>query len=89
SAVGAYYKELFLSSFLWQDGILTLGEYQKDVERILESMASADISYSEFEKELSEMISSGLLPAEYRNFAYAKREQKKAEPKEKKGKKKK
>lgn len=84
----AYCKELFLSSFLWKDGILTLKEYQKEVERVLESMAAADISYNEFEKNLSEMINSGLLPAEYREFAYAKREQGKAEKEEKKGKKK-
>lgn len=84
----AYCKELFLSSFLWKDGIFTLKEYQKEVERVLGSMAAADISYSEFEKNLSEMIHSGLLPAEYREFAYAKREQGKAEKEERKGKKK-
>lgn len=76
---GPYSKELFLTSFLWQDGILSLKDYQKEVEQTLESMASADISYNEFEKELSEMIRSGLLPAEYRKFAYAKREERKAE----------
>ena len=75
---GPYSKELFLTSFLWQDGILTLKDYQKEVEQTLESMAAADISYNEFEKELSEMIRSGLLPAEYRKFAYAKREERKA-----------
>lgn len=82
---GPYSKELFLTSFLWQDGILTLKDYQKEVEQTLESMAVADISYNEFEKELSEMIRSGLLPAEYRKFAYAKREERKAEKVEKDG----
>lgn len=84
----AYCKALFLSSFLWKDGVLTLKEYQKEVERVLENMAAADISYNEFEKNLSEMISSGLLPAEYREFAYAKRERGKAGKEEKKGKRK-
>lgn len=83
--VSVYYKELFLSSFLWQDGILTLEDYQKEVEHVLESMALADISYNEFETNLSEMINSGLLPAEYRKFAYEKREKGKTEKEEKKG----
>lgn len=85
---GPYSKELFLTSFLWQDSILSLKDYQKEVEQVLESMAAADISYNEFEKELSEMIRSGLLPAEYRKFAYAKREERKAEKEDGKGKKK-
>ncbi len=85
---GSYSKELFLTSFLWQDSILSLKDYQKEVEQVLESMAAADISYNEFEKELSEMIRSGLLPAEYRKFAYAKREERKAEKEDGKGKKK-
>ncbi|MCH5273669.1 MAG: hypothetical protein J1E35_08340 [Lachnospiraceae bacterium] len=83
--VSAYYKELFLTSFLWQDGILTLEDYQKEVEQVLESMALADISYNEFDTNLSEMINAGLLPAEYRKFAYAKREQGKTEKEDKRG----
>lgn len=76
----AYYKEVFTASFLWQDGIYGLREYQGEVERVLCAMAEADISYNEFEGNLSEMITSGLLPSEYRKFAYAKRkESKKAE----------
>lgn len=73
----AYYKEVFTASFLWQDGIYGLKEYQKEVERVLCDMAAADISYNEFDGNLSEMITSGLLPPEYRKFAYAKREESK------------
>lgn len=69
----AYYKEVFTASFLWQDGIYGLKEYQREVERVLCAMAAADISYNEFDGNLSEMITSGLLPPEYRKFAYAKR----------------
>ena len=88
--ISPYYKELFTSSFLWKDGILTLKEYQQEVERVLTDMASPDISYGEFEMTLSAMINSGLLPTEYRKFAYDKREARKnGGTEETKGKKKK
>lgn len=70
-----YYKKLFVDSFLWRDGILSLQEYKTEVERVIESLASPTVSYGEFETTISAMISSGLLPAEYRNFANAKREE--------------
>ncbi|MBQ9767049.1 MAG: hypothetical protein IJW37_02980 [Lachnospiraceae bacterium] len=87
--ISPYYKELFVSSFLWQDGILTLKEYQQEVERVLTSLASPSISEGEFEMTLSAMINSGLLPAEYRKFALDKREARKNGTEENKGKKKK
>lgn len=91
SNVSAYYKDLFSASFLWQDGVISLEEYKNRVEKMLDDMAMADIAYSEFENNLSEMISDGLLPSEYRKYAYDKREKKNAPPEEekKKGKKKK
>ena len=87
--ISPHYKELFVSSFLWQDGILTLKEYQQEVERVLTSLASPSISEGEFEMTLSAMINSGLLPAEYRRFATEKREARKNGTEENKGKKKK
>lgn len=87
--VSPYYKELFVSSFLWQDGILTLKEYQQEVERVLTGLASPSISEGEFEMTLSAMINSGLLPAEYRRFAETKREERKNGKSEGKDKKKK
>lgn len=91
SNVSAYYKALFSASFLWQDGVISLEEYKNRVEKMLDDMAMADIAYSEFENNLSEMISDGLLPSEYRKYAYDKREKKNAPPEaeKKKGKKKK
>lgn len=74
STVSTYYKELYSESFLWQDGIGTIEEYKKAVEGILQNMANADISYNEFENNLSDMIGDGLLPSEYRKFAYDLRE---------------
>ena len=73
--ISPYYKEVFVKSFLWRDGILTLEEYRQEVERVLTDLASPHISYGEFETTLSAMISSGLLPAEYRTFANARREE--------------
>lgn len=89
--ISPYYKEVFVKNFLWRDGILKLEEYRQEVERILTDLASPDISYGEFETTLSAMISSGLLPAEYRNFANARREEAEnmAELREKTGSKKK
>lgn len=86
SSVSAYYKELFTVSFLWKDGIYTLDEFRERLEKILKDMVDADIPYAEFEQNLSEMISDGLLPMEYRDYAYRLRE-KKNKPQEKEGKK--
>lgn len=84
--ISPYYKEIFVRSFLWRDGILTLEEYRQEVERVLTELASPQISYGEFETTLSAMISSGLLPAEYRSFANARREEAEKEEEGKKGK---
>ena len=83
-----YYKDVFINSFLWRDGILSLPEYKVEVERIIESLADPAVPYGEFETTLSAMINSGLLPTEYRNYANAKREEKEKEAEQKKGKKK-
>ena len=85
--VSPYYKEIFVQSFLWRDGILGLEQYRQEVERVLTDLASPRISYGEFETTLSAMISSGLLPAEYRTFANARREEAEQEAEIKKGKK--
>lgn len=85
--ISPHYKELFVGSFLWKDGILSLKEYQQEVEQVLTSLASPEISEEEFERTLSSMIYSGLLPAEYRKFACDKRAERKngrGEEKEKK-----
>lgn len=71
-----YYKRIFVDSFLWRDGILTLQEFKTQVEQVLDSLADPAVPYGEFETTLSAMITSGLLPPEYRNYAYAKREEK-------------
>jgi len=84
SAASKYYKELFRFSFLWKDGIYTLEQYKEFLEQLLKEMAYEDISYSEFENNLSEMISDGLLPMEYRDYAYKMREKKNAPPQEEK-----
>ncbi len=76
--ISPYYKEIFVQSFLWRDGILTLEGYRQAVERVLTDLASPSISYGEFETTLSAMISSGLLPPEYRTFANARREEQEA-----------
>lgn len=81
-----YYKEVFINSFLWRDGILSLPEYKVEVERIIESLADPAVPYGEFETTLSAMINSGLLPTEYRNYANAKREEKEKGVEQKKGK---
>lgn len=88
-AISPHYKDVFLQTFLWRDGILTLEEYRREVERVLTSLASVAVPYGEFETTLSAMISSGLLPAEYRTFANAKREENETLEEEKKGKRKK
>lgn len=86
--ISPYYKEVFTSTVLWKDGILTLGEYRQEVERIITSMASVEVPYGEFETTLSAMISSGLLPSEYRNYANAKREENEKQEEEKRKKRK-
>ncbi len=73
--ISPYYKEVFVQNFLWRDGILSLEEYRQKVERVLTDLASPSISYGEFETTVSAMISSGLLPLEYRTFANARREE--------------
>ncbi len=83
-----YYKEVFVKSFLWRDGILSLQEYKAEVERIIDSLADPAVPYGEFETTLSALINSGLLPTEYRNYALAKRQEKESGSTEKKGKKK-
>lgn len=85
--VSPFYKEIFVQSFLWRDGILGLEQYRQEVERVLTELASPRIPYGEFETTLSAMISSGLLPAEYRTFANARREEAEQETEMKKGKK--
>lgn len=85
--VSPFYKEIFVQSFLWRDGILGLEQYRQEVERVLTELASPRIPYGEFETTLSAMISSGLLPAEYRTFANARREEAEQEAEMKKGKK--
>lgn len=82
-----YYKDVYIKTFLWKDGILSLKEYKEEVERVLLSLASPEVPYGEFEGALSAMINSGLLPAQYRGFATAKREEAKKGAEEKKGKK--
>jgi len=85
-----YYKKVFVDSFLWRDGILSLQEFKTQVEQTLDSLAEPAVPYGEFETTLSAMISSGLIPPEYRNYANARREEKErgTSPKSKKGKKK-
>lgn len=83
-----YYKKVFVDSFLWRDGILTLQEYKAEVEQVIDSLADPAVPYGEFETTLSAMINSGLLPTEYRNYALAKRQEKEKGTPEKKGKKK-
>lgn len=82
-----YYKRVFVDSFLWRDGILTLQEYKAQVEQVIDSLADPAVPYGEFETTLSSMINSGLLPTEYRNYALAKRQEKESNATEKKGKK--
>lgn len=86
--ISPYYKDVFTNTFLWKDGILTLNEYKEEVEYILTSMASPNVPYGEFETTLSALITSGLLPMEYRTFANAKREELERAEAEKGGKKK-
>ncbi len=83
-----YYKKMFVDSFLWRDGILSLQEYKEQVEQVIESMADPAVPYGEFETTLGAMINSGLLPTEYRKFALAKREEREKDAETKKGKKK-
>lgn len=83
-----HYKKVFTDSFLWRDGILTLQEFKAQVEQVIDSLADPAVPYGEFELTVSAMINSGLLPTEYRNFAYARREEKEKGTAEKKGKKK-
>ena len=83
-----HYKKVFVDSFLWRDGILTLQEFKAQVEKVIDSLADPSVPYGEFELTVSAMINSGLLPTEYRNFAYARREEKEKGVSEKKEKKK-
>ena len=83
-----YYKKVFVDSFLWRDGILSLQEFKAQVEKVIDSLADPSVPYGEFELTVSAMINSGLLPSEYRNFANARREEKERGTQEKKGKKK-
>lgn len=83
-----YYKKVFVDSFLWRDGILSLQEFKAQVEQTLDSLAEPAVPYGEFETTLSAMISSGLIPPEYRNYANAKREEKERGTTPKKGKRK-
>lgn len=86
--LGPHYKKIYTDSFLWRDGILTLQEYKAQIEKVIDSLADPAVPYGEFETTISALINSGLLPAEYRNFANAKREEKEREAEEKKGKRK-
>ena len=83
-----YYKKVFVDSFLWRDGILSLQEYKAEVEGVIDSLADPAVPYGEFELTVSAMINSGLLPPEYRNYANARREEKENGISEKKGKRK-
>lgn len=87
--LGPHYKTVYVDSFLWKDGILTLQEYKARVEQVIDSLANPAVPYGEFETTLGAMINSGLLPTEYRNYALAKRtEKEQGMQQEKKGKKK-
>lgn len=89
-----HYKKVFVDSFLWRDGILSLQEYKAEIEEVIDSLAAPAVPYGEFELTMSSLINSGLLPTEYRNYAMARREEKEKEAEgkketKKKGKKKK
>lgn len=81
-----YYKKVFVDSFLWRDGILSLQEFKAEVEGVIDSLADPAVPYGEFELTVSALVNSGLLPPEYRNYANAKREEKENGVAEKKGK---
>ena len=81
-----YYKKVFVDSFLWRDGILSLQEFKAEVEGVIDSLADPSVPYGEFELTVSALVNSGLLPPEYRNYANAKREEKEMGVAEKKGK---
>ncbi|MBP3617354.1 MAG: hypothetical protein J6J38_04880 [Lachnospiraceae bacterium] len=81
-----YYKKVFVDSFLWRDGILSLQEFKAEVEGVIDSLADPAVPYGEFELTVSALVNSGLLPSEYRNYANAKREEKENGVTEKKGK---
>ena len=86
--LSSYYKKIFVDSFLWRDGILSLQEYKANVEQVIDSLADPAVPYGEFETTLSALINSVLLPTEYRNYAMTKRQEKESGSTEKKGKKK-
>ncbi len=74
-AMSPYYKEVYVNTFLWKDGILSLKEYKEEIEQTITNLASKEVPYGEFETTLTALITSGLIPAEYRAFANAKREE--------------
>ncbi len=86
--LSSHYKRVFVDSFLWRDGILSLQEYKANVEQVIDSLADPAVPYGEFETTLGAMINSGLLPMEYRSYALSKREEKEKRTEIKKEKKK-
>ncbi len=73
-----YFKEAYKWKLLWNDGVLTVKEYQERIRHSLSLMAldKKVIDY-DFEKNLSQMIHYRLITDEYADYFRARRAEKK------------
>ena len=72
-SVNTYYKEIYIARILFFDGVFSAQRYKDKVLEILSMLVKSDLSNETVQEYLSQMMTTGLLPKEYADFALSKR----------------
>lgn len=70
---GKFFREVYCARLLYRDSVYNGAEYKDKVLSILNNMAHNADSDNEFAENLTQMLTNGLIPQEYADFATQKR----------------
>lgn len=72
----SYFRKMYISRMLYQDGVMDLVEYKDEVQETLLALADADISDEVFHTYLAQMLMKGVILQEHADFTMARRAKK-------------
>ncbi len=70
---GKYFREVYCARLLYRDSVYNGADYKEKVLSILTNMAHNADSDNEFAENLTQMLTNGLIPQEYAEFATQRR----------------
>lgn len=71
--VNSYFKRVYAANLLYKDRVYSITEYKDEVEKILGEMVYADMTQSEYDTTLSNMVKGHLISQEYADYYEAHR----------------